>query len=109
MENLSTIKQAFGPIFRDTGKPTPRLSMKPDALFEVSIEQMHGQSFNENSIKNNGYIFYDKKSIDSLHGEEKEIFSSHLDKRKNYQQLEDALKSLNHSTDEIEYLMKNLF
>jgi type III restriction enzyme len=108
-ENLSKIKQAFGPMFRDTGKPTPRLSMKADALFEVSIEQMSGQSFSEDAMKNNGYVFYDSKSIESLHSEEKEIFSSHLDKRGNYKQLEKTLESLGHSTDEIRYLMKNLW
>lgn len=108
-ENLSTIKQAFGPMFRDTGKPTPRLSMKADALFEIGIEQMPEQSFSENSIKNNGYVFYDSKSIESLHHEEKEIFSSHLDKKANYKQLEKTLESLGHSINEIEYLMKNLW
>ena len=109
IENLSKIKQAFGPMFRDTGKPTPRLSMKADALFEVSIEQMPEQSFNESTIKNNGYVFYDSKSIESLHREEKEIFSSQLDKRANYEQLEKTLASLGHNIDEIEYLMKNLW
>lgn len=108
-ENLSKIKQAFGPMFRDTGKPTPRLSMKPDALCEVKIERLPEQSFNENSIKNNGYVFCDSKSIESLHTEEKEIFSSHLGKRADFEQLEKALITLGKGTDEIEYLKKNLF
>ena len=108
-ENLSKIKQAFGPMFRDTGKPTPRLSMKPEDLFEVSIEQLPEQYFNENSIKNDGYVFYDSISIESLHKEEKEIFSSHLDNRVDYEQLEKAFKSLGKGTDDIEYLLKNLW
>lgn len=50
-DNLSTAKQAFGPMLRELGKETPRMKMKPNSVYKIKMEEMIPQSFNESSLK----------------------------------------------------------
>jgi len=108
LENLAKIKQAFGPMFRETGKPTPRLSMRPDSIFQINIADMPEQSFNEAAIRRDGYVFYDDRSLDSLSSEQKRILGEHLKNKSNYEQLRDALEAAGQDSRGIEYLDKNI-
>jgi type III restriction enzyme len=108
-ENLAKIKQAFGPMFRETGKPVPRMKLRPDTLYELHIDAMPEQSFNESAIKNDGYLFYSEHTITSLTAEHQKILKEHLDKKQNYEQYKKMLEDLGQSTNDIEYLNKNLF
>ncbi len=73
-ENLTKIKQSFGPMFRETGTEVPRMKLKPDSLFEVLISDIHPQSFSESSLKKDGHLFYSETSEHSLSSEEREMF-----------------------------------
>ena len=65
-------------MFRSLGTEVPRIKSIPDTVFPVSIEEMRDQFLSENSIKNDGYIFYDDKSVQSLSVEEKEIIHKYI-------------------------------
>lgn len=77
-ENLSTFKQAFGPMFREAGKQVVRLVLKADNIRELSLKSLPLQSFSESSLKRNGYLFYSVKGLKSLKNEEFEILKEHL-------------------------------
>lgn len=78
-ENYLSAQQAFGPVFRETGKEVPRVSNVPDALFEVKIEDFPTLSFSEDSLKRNGFLFYTDKTIDFYKAEEKTLFKTYID------------------------------
>lgn len=107
-ENLAKIKQAFGPMFRETGRPTPRLSMRPDSIVEINMADMPDQSFSEAALRSDGYLFYDSRSLGSLSSEQQQILGEHLKNKKNYEQIKDALEAIGQSSHDVEYLQNNL-
>ena len=82
-DNYLSAQQAFGPMFRETGKEVPRVSNVSDALFEISPEHFPSLSFSEDSLKRNGFLFYTEKTIDFYKDEEKTLFKTYtsLDKQ----------------------------
>ncbi len=100
-ENLTIIKQSFGPMLRSLGTDVPRIRLVPDTLIEVSIDNMRDQFFSEDSIKFNGYLFFDDLSIETLSGEEKEIIGKYLSNR--------MLLNESNVLPEIAYLLVHLF
>lgn len=61
-ENYIIAQTSFGPLFRPTGRKSPRLSMRPDILEDVVISDFPQLSFNEHSLKHNGAIYYTDSS-----------------------------------------------
>lgn len=82
-ENYHTAQQAFGPIFRETGKEVPRVSNVADDLFEISVDKYPSQSFSEDSLKRNGYLLYTDSTVNWYKDEEKTLFNTftQLDKQ----------------------------
>jgi len=82
-ENYHSAQQAFGPMFRETGKEVPRVSNVVDELFEISVEKYPTQSFSEDSLKRNGYLLYSDSTINWYKDEEKTLFNTftQLDKQ----------------------------
>jgi type III restriction enzyme len=82
-DNYHSAQQAFGPMFRETGKEVPRVSNVADALFEINLENYPKQSFSEDSLKRNGFLFYTEKTIDWFKDDEKALFKTYtsLDKQ----------------------------
>jgi type III restriction enzyme len=81
-DNLQRIKQAFGPMFRETGKEYPRRKKLPEKLKIIELKDMQKQYFNESSIKNrNGYVFYSEHTKKSFEGEQEALFNSFLKKK----------------------------
>ncbi|NUQ82414.1 MAG: DEAD/DEAH box helicase family protein [Bacteroidetes bacterium] len=82
-ENYLSAQQAFGPMFRETGKEVPRVSNVSDALFEINPEHFPSLSFSEDSLKRNGFLFYTEKTIDFYKDDEKTLFKTYtsLDKQ----------------------------
>lgn len=78
-ENFIIVQQAFGPLFRELGKETPRLSQVSDSLYKINIADLPTQYFSEDSLKTNGKIFYDDKSSEWYSGEEKILFNKFID------------------------------
>ena len=110
-ENLSKTKQAFGPMFRELGRETPRMKMKPDSLKEKNIDGDDGivpQSFNESSLKSNGYLFYCKDSPDSLPKEKRAMINKFIDAKSNYPKMKEALEISGGSESDIRFLKDNL-
>ncbi len=108
-ENLSKVKKAFGPVFRELDKEVPRMKMKPDSLYPVNMEKMSQQSFSESSIKENSYVYYTSKSVNSLSAEQKTLFSGFLEDKANYNQVREKLVKYGGSEDEIKFLQENIF
>jgi len=107
-ENLSKAKQSFGPMLREVGKKKPRMKMKPDALKEVKIEDMRHQTFNEGSLKGNGYLFYSADSVDSLSHEQKIILSGLIEDKNNYPEIKKKIERYGGNEGEIKFLKENL-
>lgn len=82
-ENYHSAQQAFGPMFRETGKEVPRVSNVADDLFEISVEKYPTQSFSEDSLKRNGYLLYTESTGNWHKDEEKTLFNTftQLDKQ----------------------------
>jgi type III restriction enzyme len=90
-DNYLSAQQAFGPVFRETGKEAPRVSNVADALFEISPDHFPKLSFCEDSLKRNGFLFYTDKTEGFYKDEEKTLFKTYtgLDK-----QIEELKKEL---------------
>ncbi len=82
-ENYLSAQQAFGPVFRETGKEVPRVSNVADALFEIKSDNFPRLSFSEDSLKRNGFLFYTDKTEGFYKDEEKTLFKTYtgLDKQ----------------------------
>lgn len=76
--NYLSAQQAFGPLFREVGKEVPRVSNVADSLFEITSENYPTQSFSEDSLKRNGYLFYTEKTLDWYRGDEKALFKTYI-------------------------------
>lgn len=81
-DNYLSAQQAFGPVFRETGKEVPRVSNVADALFERTLDEFPKLSFSEDSLKRNGFLFYTEKTEGFYKDEEKTLFKTYtgLDK-----------------------------
>lgn len=77
-ENLLKTQYAFGPMFRDLGKVTPRFEMKPDNLIYSDITKLNRQSFSESGLKNNTHVFYAEGAKSNLSDEEKPLWQSFM-------------------------------
>lgn len=106
-ENLQTFKQAFGPMFRKTGKKVIRMKLSPDSLVEIKMAEMQRQSFSEHSIKDVGKIYYTDSSGDILPGHEKAVYDEIIGKVNNFDTIKVGLEALGHPLDEIQYLKNN--
>lgn len=82
-ENYISAQQAFGPLFRETGKQVSRVSNVAEALFEIVTESLPSQSFSEDSLKRNGYLVYTDNTSGWYKAEEKTLFETYtnLDKQ----------------------------
>lgn len=82
-DNYLSAQQAFGPVFRETGKEVPRVSNVADALFKIVPEHFPKLSFSEDSLKRNGFLFYTEKTEGFYKDEEKTLFKTYtgLDKQ----------------------------
>ena len=107
-ENLSKAKQAFGPMLRELGRETPRMKMKPNAVYEVNIDEMVPQFFNESSLKGNGYLFYGKDSPDSLPKDQRSMLYGFIDDKRNYPEVREKIEKYGGSENEIKFLKDNL-
>lgn len=77
-ENYHSAQQAFGPMFRETGKEVPRVSNVADDLFEISVEKYPTQSFSEDSLKRNGYLLYTDSTVNWYKDDEKTLFNGFI-------------------------------
>lgn len=108
-ENLSKVKMAFGPMFRELDKEAPRMKMQPDSLYPLNWNDMSPQSCSESSIKDKTYVYYTKDSINSLSAEQKTLFGEFLDHKANYYELKGQVEKYGGSEDKIKFLQENLF
>src|SRR5665647_2702276 len=83
-ENLSTFKQAFGPMFREAGKEVVRLIITADNSYMIKLKELPLQTFSESSIKRNGYMFYSTEGLNELKPEERIILKEYLSDKANY-------------------------
>lgn len=107
-ENLAKAKQAFGPMLRELGKEAPRMKMKPDSLFEVKMEELTPQFFNESSIKSNGHLFYTEDSPKTLPKEQAFILYGFLEDKANYGKVKESITKYGGSESEVRFLVENL-
>jgi len=102
-ENLLKTQSAFGPLFRDLGKVSPRYEMKSNNLIYADIRKLNRQSFSESALKNHTHIFYLDNQEADLSDDEKPLWKSFLEVR------EIAAKYGNERIkDEEGYLLSNL-
>ena len=107
-ENLSKVKQAFGPMLREIGKTTPRMKMKADCVINIEIKEMAPQFFTESAIKSNGYLFYCEDSPKSLPKEQQSMLYDHIKNKKNYGEVKEIIEKFGGSESEIKFLKNNL-
>jgi type III restriction enzyme len=102
-ENLLKTQYAFGPMFRDLGKVSPRYEMKPNNLIFADMRKLNRQSFSESALKNQTHVFYLDNHEADLIDDEKPLWKSFLEVR------EIAAKYGNERIkDEEGYLISNL-
>jgi len=102
-ENLLKTQSAFGPLFRDLGKVSPRYEMKPDNLIYADMSKLNRQSFSESALRNHTHVFYLDNEEADLADDEKPLWKSFLEVR------EIAAKYGNDRIkDDEEYLLSNL-
>lgn len=107
-ENLSTFKQSFGPMFRETGKQVVRLFLKANNTKEVKLENLPIQTFSESSIKRNGYLFYSKEGLSELKKEEYAILEDYLTDKENFNGVRESMEKYGGKIAEINFLKDNL-
>lgn len=107
-ENLSKIKQAFGPMLREIGKESPRMKLKPDTLVLIEMNKIVPQSFGENALRGNGFLFYSSESCNSLPYDQKEVLSGLLQDKNNYALIKNNLLKYGGNEDDIKFLNDNL-
>jgi type III restriction enzyme len=107
-ENLSTFKQAFGPMFREAGKQVVRLLLKAHNTREIKLKNLPTQTFSESSIKRSGYLFYSKKGLDELKKEEYAILKDYLSDKENFNVVRESIEKYGGKVEEINFLKDNL-
>lgn len=102
-ENLLKTQYAFGPMFRDLGKVSPRYEMKPNNLIYADISKLNRQSFSESALRNHTHVFYLENQEADLADDEKPLWKSFLEVREIAAKYgDDRIK------DEEVYLLSNL-
>ena len=107
-ENLGKVKQAFGPILRETGGKFPRMKMNPESLVKVDIEKMNPQFFNESDIKDKGYLFFTDNSIDILPPEQGNLLKGFIEDKENYYMVKEKIAKYGGDESTIKFLKDNL-
>ncbi len=107
-ENLSTFKQAFGPMFREAGKQVVRLILKANNTREIKLKNLPTQTFSESSIKRNGFLFYSKDGLNELKKEEYAILTDYLSDKENFNAVRESIKKYGGKVAEIDFLKENL-
>jgi type III restriction enzyme len=108
-ENCALAKQVFGPLFRNLGRPAPRMKRKPDRLEDISIRNMSSQNVNESAIKDHVCIFYSENTLDAFTEEQRHLFGQYLKDKHNYEQLKETITQYGGYEEEIRFLKENLF
>lgn len=80
-ENLLKTQYAFGPMFRDLGKVSPRYEMKPNNLAFADMRSLHRQSFSESALKNQVHVFFADDQEPNLVDDEKTLWTSFMEVR----------------------------
>jgi type III restriction enzyme len=80
-ENLLKTQYAFGPMFRDLGKVSPRYEMKPNNLTFADMHTLHRQSFSESALKNQVHVFFADDQEPDLADDEKLLWTSFMEVR----------------------------
>lgn len=73
--NYHNAQRSFGSFFWELGKEVPRISLRPDNLMIINMEDFPVQSFNENSLRAHGAFFYADYSEKFYTGDENILFS----------------------------------
>ncbi|WP_100628020.1 DEAD/DEAH box helicase [Algoriphagus formosus] len=112
-ENLSTFKQAFGPMFREAGKQVVRLILKAHNTSEIKLKNLPTQTFSESSIKRNGYLFYSKEGLNALKKEEYAILKDYLEDKDKIQTgglsvVKEVAEKYGGNLQEVDFLDQNL-
>lgn len=92
-ENLLSLQQAFGPMFRDLNQQNPRSSQRAKNLREIDLsdpKQMPRQGFSESELKQHGTIYYAPGSEKGFAHEEVNLWADYLKKKKAYQDVGEA-------------------
>lgn len=89
-ENLLSLQQAFGPMFRDLNQQNPRISQKPKNLKEIDLSKMPRQVFSESALKQHGTIYYSPGSEKGFTLEEANLWTDYLKKKKVAQEIGEA-------------------
>lgn len=99
--NLLKTQYAFGPMFRDLGKVSPRYEMKPNNLIFADMRKLNRQSFSESALKNHTHVFYSDTQEADLADDEKPLWKSFLAVR-------EISANYGYVKDEDIYLLSNL-
>jgi type III restriction enzyme len=86
-QNLLSLQQGFGPMFRSTNQTNPRVSQKPKNLVEIDLSQMPRQTFSESALKSHGTVYYGEGSENGFSHEESSLWADYLKKKKVAQEL----------------------
>lgn len=86
-ENLISLQQSFGPMFRDLNQQNPRISQKPKNLKEIDLSAMPRQSFSESALKQHGTIYYAPGSEKGFLHEEANLWADYLKKKRVAQEI----------------------
>lgn len=89
-ENLISLQQAFGPMFRDLNQQNPRISQKPKNLKEIDLSVMPRQSFSESALKQHGTVYYAPGSEKGFLHEEANLWADYLKKKRAAQEIGEA-------------------
>jgi len=92
-ENLLSLQQAFGPLFRDLNQQNPRISQRAKNLIEIDLadpSQMPRQVFSESALKQHGTIYYAPNSENGFTFEEGKLWTDYLKKKNIAQELEES-------------------
>jgi type III restriction enzyme len=106
--NLSTFKQAFGPMFREAGKEVVRLILTADNIREIKLKDLPTQTFTESSIKRNGFLYYSIEGLKDLKPDEQTILNEYLKDKSDYNNVRDAIVKYGGNAEEISFLKNNL-
>lgn len=73
--NYHNAQRSFGSFFWELGKEVPRISLRPDNLMLIKVEDFPVQSFNEYSLQMHGVLFYTDSTGNWYYGDEKILFN----------------------------------
>ena len=108
-ENLGRMKQAFGPLFRQAGVPTPRMKLRADGFEPISVKDMPRQSFSESQLRDRkGYVIFDTDSWKGLSADEKELFEGFVNDRNDYAQVKERYVRYGGQEEDVVFLKENL-